>query len=245
MPRPPRVNSNIPQIAWPNANSDSLVVVVQALKQSVDSLAGFRGGANDRAVTFGDMVSLGFVNQLKVPSAYVLSDDLSEFEGGLADIAFSGNADDLVDGTVDPARISGSYTNIDGVGTLTTGVWQADVIAVTFGGTGADLSVTGGTSRVLTQETSGGPVTVRQLDADDLSDGVTGTGFVVRNSEPTINALKIAPATFGALTGPFALGQLAVVSDSSVNTWGATVSGGGAFSVLAWYNGTNWTVLGA
>jgi hypothetical protein len=40
-------------------------------------------------------------------------------------------------------------------------------------------------------------------------------------------------------------GQLATITNSTVNTWGATVAGGGAFSVLAWYNGANWTVIGA
>jgi hypothetical protein len=32
------------------------------------------------------------------------------------------------------------------------------------------------------------------------------------------------------------------VTDSSTNTWGATISGGGSNHVLAYYNGSNWTV---
>jgi hypothetical protein len=39
-------------------------------------------------------------------------------------------------GTVPSARISGSYTNITGVGTITTGTWNGDVISVSYGGTG-------------------------------------------------------------------------------------------------------------
>jgi hypothetical protein len=39
-------------------------------------------------------------------------------------------------GTVPSARISGSYTNITGVGTITTGTWNSDVISVSYGGTG-------------------------------------------------------------------------------------------------------------
>lgn len=40
-------------------------------------------------------------------------------------------------------------------------------------------------------------------------------------------------------------GELANISDSNTATWGATVAGGGANKILARYNGTNWTVVGA
>lgn len=40
-------------------------------------------------------------------------------------------------------------------------------------------------------------------------------------------------------------GQLACISDSTVNTWGAVVAGGGTYTVLAFYNGTSWTVIAA
>lgn len=39
-------------------------------------------------------------------------------------------------------------------------------------------------------------------------------------------------------------GLLVVVSDSTVNTFGSTILGGGTYTVLAWCNGTNWTVIG-
>lgn len=40
-------------------------------------------------------------------------------------------------------------------------------------------------------------------------------------------------------------GMVIYVTDSNTATWGATVAGGGANKVLAWYNGTNWTVVGS
>jgi hypothetical protein len=40
-------------------------------------------------------------------------------------------------------------------------------------------------------------------------------------------------------------GMVAYITDSTVATWGTTVVGGGSSKVLAWYNGTNWTVIGA
>ena len=39
------------------------------------------------------------------------------------------------------------------------------------------------------------------------------------------------------------VGQLAIVTDSTVNTWGAVVAGGGAFTVGVFWNGTHWTVM--
>ena len=47
------------------------------------------------------------------------------------------NASNLSAGTVPSARISGSYTGITGVGTVTSGTWQGNAIGVAYGGTGA------------------------------------------------------------------------------------------------------------
>jgi hypothetical protein len=50
---------------------------------------------------------------------------------------------------------------------------------------------------------------------------------------------------FATLTACSAAGEGAVspVSDSSTNVWGATVTGGGANHILAYCDGTNWTVM--
>ena len=47
------------------------------------------------------------------------------------------DAAQITTGTINTARISGSYTGITGVGTLTVGTWNATAIAVAYGGTGA------------------------------------------------------------------------------------------------------------
>lgn len=52
------------------------------------------------------------------------------------------------------------------------------------------------------------------------------------------------PVTFAGLPQRVAAGTMAIITDSTVNTWGAVISGGGTFTVLALFNGTNWTVLG-
>jgi len=54
--------------------------------------------------------------------------------------------------------------------------------------------------------------------------------------------IQCKPVTFANLPPSPAAGMVACVSDSSINTWGSTIAGGGTFNVLAFYNGTNWTV---
>jgi hypothetical protein len=56
---------------------------------------------------------------------------------------------------------------------------------------------------------------------------------------------NIDPVPFAALPLAAAKGTIACIIDSTVNTPGAVVAGGGAFSVLAWHNGADWTVIGA
>ena len=58
--------------------------------------------------------------------------------------AQAANADFLTSGTVGSSRISGSYTGITGVGTITTGTWQGSNVAVAYGGTGQTSFTTNG-----------------------------------------------------------------------------------------------------
>jgi hypothetical protein len=50
---------------------------------------------------------------------------------------------------------------------------QTGIVGVQFGGTGSNLSATGGTSEVLLQTTVGGDVTVRQLTFSDIGGSLT------------------------------------------------------------------------
>jgi hypothetical protein len=49
---------------------------------------------------------------------------------------------------------------------------------------------------------------------------------------------------FGSIDASPTLGEMWWVTDSSTNTWGATISGSGGNKVLALWNGANWTVMG-
>ena len=52
------------------------------------------------------------------------------------DVSIAINGNQITSGTVGSAYISGSYTGITGVGTLTSGTWNATTMGVAYGGTG-------------------------------------------------------------------------------------------------------------
>ncbi|MGH9679840.1 MAG: hypothetical protein ACRD4Y_07800, partial [Candidatus Acidiferrales bacterium] len=58
--------------------------------------------------------------------------------------------------------------------------------------------------------------------------------------------IKVGTATFSSLVacGNSLEGAMRAVTDSTTSTWGATITGGGANHVLAYCDGTNWTVAG-
>jgi hypothetical protein len=96
-------------------------------------------------------------------------------------------------------------TNISGNAANVTGI-----VGLANGGTHADLSATGGTNFVLRQSSVGADITVSQLAAADLSNGVTGSGAVVLANAPTftgtvttaaISATSVSASTFVAVTG--------------------------------------------
>ncbi len=75
---------------------------------------------------------------------------------------------------------TGNLSSISAVGTVASGTWNGSPIGVGFGGTGANLSATGGAGQVVKQLTTGGPLLVASLGASEL------------------------PATAGDLSGPYA-----------------------------------------
>ena len=57
--------------------------------------------------------------------------------------------------------------------------------------------------------------------------------------------VSIASYTFANLPASPGIGQLAVCTNANANTWGTAITGAGADTVLVWYNGAAWTVIGA
>jgi hypothetical protein len=54
--------------------------------------------------------------------------------------------------------------------------------------------------------------------------------------------LSVVVVPFSGLPAPAIEGMFAGVNDSNTATWGATIAGGGSNHVLAYFNGTVWTV---
>jgi hypothetical protein len=60
------------------------------------------------------------------------------------DVSIAINGNQITSGTVGSAYISGSYTGITGVGTLTSGTWNATAIGIAYGGTNGTATPTAG-----------------------------------------------------------------------------------------------------
>ena len=76
-------------------------------------------------------------------------------------------------------------------------------------------------------------------------------GYVLTDEGPTAFPAFTFPFVsapqykYAQLPGSPTLGQVVCVTDATVNTWGAAITtGGGAHFVLAWFNGTQFTVVG-
>lgn len=56
---------------------------------------------------------------------------------------------------------------------------------------------------------------------------------------------SMTPVTFLELPAEPTAGMICCISDSGAAGWGSVVTPGGFHTVLCWYNGTDWKVLGA
>ena len=161
----------------------------------------------------------------------------------LADTNIAIAATQITSGTIDSARISGSYTGITGVGTLTAGTWNAGTIDVSYGGTGA-TSLTGyvygnGTG-AMSASTSipttalSGTITNAQLQNSTISgvslgsnlfsltigSGLSGTSY---NGSAAVTITNSSPMVYPA----------AGIPNSTGSAWGTSYSTTGTGTVLA------------
>jgi len=100
-------------------------------------------------------------------------------------------ATQITSGTIDTARISGSYTGITGVGTLTAGTWNASTIGVAYGGSGAATFTAG----YLKASGTTAFTTVTSIPSSDI----TGLGTM---STQNANNVAITGGTIATLTSP-------------------------------------------
>ena len=161
----------------------------------------------------------------------------------LADTNIAIGATQITSGTIDTARISGSYTGITGVGTLTAGTWNASTIGVAYGGTGA-TTLTGyvkgsGTSAFTASATVpttdlSGTITNAQLANSTISgvslgsnlfsltigSNLSGTSY---NGSAAVTITNTAPMVYPASGIP----------NSTGSAWGTSYSTTGSGTVLA------------
>jgi hypothetical protein len=92
-----------------------------------------------------------------------------------------------------------------------------------------------------------------EFSSDTTGFGTADTG-IARNAASVVEinngtagqsgVLLLRGRTFANLPASPVAGMIATVTDSNTITWGATIAGGGANTVLAFYSGANWTVAG-
>ena len=160
---------------------------------------------------------------------------------GVTNTSISIAGSQITSGTIDSARLSGSYTGITGVGTLTAGTWNASTIGVAYGGTGVATLTAGyvkadGTNPFSTVATipntditglgtmstqnannvaiTGGSVAVSTLKTLGL------TGYLYGNDTGAVTASTTIPNT--AITG---LGTMSTQNANAVAITGGTITG--------------------
>lgn len=106
---------------------------------------------------------------------------------------------------------------------------------------------------LLYRSNAGGTVKLSLGDSSSAATMIKRNGIVleVRLGDDSAygplmaGSVRTNPVTFANVPGTPVEGMLVTVTDSSTATWGATITGGGANRVLAYFNGTNWTVAAA
>ena len=169
-------------------------------------------------------------------------------------IAIDGNQ--ITSGTVGSAYISGSYTGITGVGTLTAGVWNGTTINAGYGGTGqstystGDLLYASGTTTLskLAVGTTGQVLTStgsapQYVDQSTLSVGSATNATNATNSTNATNVgvtASLASATFYPTFVSNTTGNLpiAVDSDLTYNPSSNTLTAGTVTATTGIFGGT-------
>lgn len=69
-------------------------------------------------------------------------------------------------------------------------------------------------------------------------------GDIIMSGNVAVKSVLSTPVTYANRPATPAIGMQVTITDSSTAVWGATIAGGGGNTVLAFYDGANWTVAG-
>jgi hypothetical protein len=187
------------------------------------------GGTGQTSYTDGQLLIGNTVGNTLTKTTLTAGSGVSIVNGnGSISISATGSG-----GTVTSINVSGGTTGLTTSGgpvTTSGTITLSGTLAVANGGTGADLSATGGASQVVRQSTVGGAFTVSQLAASNLSNGTTGSGVVVLATSPTLVTPDLgtpSACTATNLTGT-AAGLTAGTVTTNANLTGAITSTGNA-----------------
>ena len=188
-----------------------------------------------------------------------------------ADVNIAISGSQITSGTVDSARISGSYTGITGVGTLTAGTWNATTLGVAYGGTGLTsytigdiIYASGSTTLAALPDVatgnallSGGVGAAPSYGKIGLTTHVSGTlpvanGGTNGTAAPTAGAVAYGTGTEYAFSAAGTSNQVLLSGGSGAPTWSnqssltagsATNLAGGAASQIPYQTGAGATAF--
>lgn len=106
--------------------------------------------------------------------------------------------------------------------TVTSGTWNGTIVGVTYGGTGANLSSTGGTGQYVKQVSSGASFTVGTISAADLPG--TFSGFANPSASIGLTAVNGSATTSMRSDAAPALSQSIAPTWTGKHTWSSTTS---------------------
>ncbi len=128
-----------------------------------------------------------------------------------------------------------SQTNITGLGTVTTGTWNADVVAAEFGGTGVDGSAASNGQLLIGNGTGYSLAAITQGEAISVTNGSGGITIAAEDAVAGAGSANKGVASFESSDFSVATGHvtLAATVAQSINTDGsAATPAGSAFGIL-------------
>jgi len=157
-----------------------------------------------------------------------------------ADVSIAIAGSQITSGTIDSGRISGSYTGITCVGTLTAGTWNATAIGAAYGGTGltsytiGDIIYASGTTTLAALPDvatgnvllSGGVGVAPAWGKVDLTAAVSGTlpvanGGTNATATPTAGAVAYGTGSAYAFTSVGSSNEVLLSGGAGSPTWSA------------------------